>query len=347
MPAIPRPQIPGTPPPTQPQPGTPGTPNDPTPGPYPQNPDPGDPGGTGCDCTAYHRPGTSCWTICGDTGQPGGSPCTIKGQTKDATGKCACPPGQVVHNADRGCEPEGGELCDPAAHPAFNPKKGRIDESNPDAECYWCDFSSRTWQRGYCGPGTTNTAGAAGGAAKSKGIDYNSFPSNDLAKKLQAMIEGDLNAPSRFTPEVMQKLYGSVTQQTASRISQGQRDVMTQAARAGRSSRWGSTQAGLRAVRAGAETEQGKLNFQADLAKINGDYQDHVAALDRATNFLNSMRDNEYRYTLMGEQRRQFDANLALGYANLAQQRSNLQMQLQSQWDMMRALQGFYALLNQ
>lgn len=304
------------------------------------------PGDT-CNCADYHRPGTSCWTVCQGQGQPGQQPCPQPGQIKDATGKCACPPGTTIHgDSTRGCEPEGGELCDPAAHPFFNAKKGRIDESNPEAHCYWCDFSTRTWQRGHCpGASAGAAARAAGQPAKSTGINFGAFPSGDLARRLQSIIEGDLTGPSRFTPEMMQRLYGAVTQQSAGRIARGQRDVLAQAARAGRSSRWGSTQAGLRAVREGAETERGKANLQVDFQKIQADYTDRQAALTRTQQFLDSMRDNEYRYTLMGEQRRQFDSNLALGYANLAQQRQNLLTQLQSQWDMMRAMQGFLALL--
>ena len=59
--------------------------------------------------------------------------------------------------------------------------------------------------------------------------------------------------------------------------------------------------------------------------------QRSMAGLDRAQRYLDSMRDNEYRYMLAADQRAQFRANLALAYANLAQQRSMLQMQLDAQ----------------
>ena len=121
--------------------------------------------------------------------------------------------------------------------------------------------------------------------------------------------------------------------------------MRAEAARTG-SSRFGQTQAALRDVRATAEGQRGQAMVGVQLQKINADYQDKMGALDRAQKFLDSMRDSEYRYQLLSEQRRQFDANLALGYANLEQNITLLNMQLQSQWDMLRAQIG-YGLLGQ
>ena len=48
---------------------------------------------------------------------------------------------------------QGKETCDEASHP--EPK-----------DCYWCDFTTRTWKRGWC-PG--GGAGAGAGAGQSAG----------------------------------------------------------------------------------------------------------------------------------------------------------------------------------
>lgn len=153
---------------------------------------------------------------------------------------------------------------------------------------------------------------------------------------LEKMIRDALAQPSRFSPEVLQSLYGEIARQASGQIARGERGVRAEAARRGLS-RAGQTAAAIREVRAGAEAQRGQAGTNLQLAKVNADYQDRNAALDRAQNYLNSLRDSEYRLQASTEQRRQFDANLALAYAQLAQQRELLSMQLQSSWDMMMA----------
>src|SRR5574341_420025 len=77
-----------------------------------------------------------------------------------------CPPGQVPKTNGQGCKPEGQwwdespdelsrqgiETCDESEHP--EPK-----------DCYWCDFDTRTWKRGYCPEGGAGGGGGRGAAA--------------------------------------------------------------------------------------------------------------------------------------------------------------------------------------
>jgi hypothetical protein len=141
-----------------------------------------------------------------------------------------------------------------------------------------------------------------------------------------------LNSPSRFTPEALQAMYGEIARQSSGQIRRGTEGVRNEAARSGMQ-RAGYTQNAVAQVRAGAEQQRGTSIVGVQMAKINADFEDKMAGLDRAQRYLDSMRDNEYRYMLAADQRSQFKANLALAYANLAQQRSMLQMQLQATRD--------------
>jgi hypothetical protein len=250
------------------------------------------------------------------------------------------PAGQWWDESEDELSKAGKETCDPNAHPGI--KDGRYN-------CYWCDFTTRQWKRGYC-PDDGAGAGAAG--AGGPGGPRTSGPplvpgagSTDFAAIVEQIIKGTLNSPSRYTPEALQSMYGEITRQSAGRIRRGEAAVRADAARRGMS-RAGRTDALLRGVRDSSEAQRGSDIVGVQTEKIRADFADKLAGLDRAQKYLDSLRDNEYRYMLAAEQRRQFDANLRLGYANLDHQRSLLNMQLQSAWDMLRANQGFL-LLNQ
>jgi hypothetical protein len=163
---------------------------------------------------------------------------------------------------------------------------------------------------------------------------------NAFAALIEKMLRDAMAAPSRFTPEALQALYGQITRQASGQVTRGERGVRSNAAQRGMS-RAGSTEAALRGVREGAESQRGQAVVGVQMAKINADYQDKMGALDRAQRYLDSLRDSEYRLIVTSEQRRQFDANLALSYANLEEQRTRLQMMLQSEWDKLQASFGF------
>lgn len=263
-----------------------------------------------------------------------------------------CPPGEVPKSNGQGCKPAGQwfdesedelskagkETCDPMAHPGIQ---------NGQYDCYWCDFSDRQWKRGYCPGGGAGGAGGGGGGGAARASSGPPIGpgagSTGFSALLEQIMRDTLASPSRYTPGALQGMYGEITRQASGQIERGERAVRADAARRGMS-RAGSTGAALRAVQAGAEAQRGQSIVGVQTEKIRADFADKMAGLDRAQRYLDSLRDNEYRYMLASEQRRQFDANLALGYANLSQQRSMLQMQLQSSWDMLRANQGFWML---
>lgn len=279
-------------------------------------------------------------------GGPGHTPTTGGSSGPAPPGPNNCPPPNVWHawpppgrcEAEDALSKAGQDTCNEADHP-----------QDPHPDCYWCDFSTQQWNRGHCpdyvtGGGSGGKAPAApraSGGGASRGSSPGALAFDQF---LQDIIKGTLTSPSRYTPEVMQALHGENARTFSNEVARGERAVRQDAARRNMQ-RAGSTGAALAQVRAGAESQRGQRDVVVMTQKINADFQDKITAIDRAQNYLNSLRDNEYRYTLMSEQRSQFDANLALAYAQLAQQRSNLQMQMQSAWDMLRAQQGFAALM--
>ncbi len=184
------------------------------------------------------------------------------------------------------------------------------------------------------GPQPGGGGGGGGGGGPQPFGGFKAGPQvTDFNNLLQQKITDALNSPSRYSPEVLQELFGNIAADSSSRIDRESAAVRENAAGRGLS-RAGQTDAALRSVRAGAETARGQAKQTVDIAKVNADYEDKMGALDRAQKFLDSMRDSEYRYTLLGEQRRQFDANLALGYANLQNQVTLLNIATQSEFDL-------------
>lgn len=241
-----------------------------------------------------------------------------------------CPPGQDVwcdfDTATFKCAQSqfsDAELCG-------RQNRIRRDMGKPEKSCA---------ELGFSGGGT----GGGGGSKSGSGTVGPSQQSTDFSNLLQGGLTDLMNAPSRFTPEALQSMYGEIARQSSGAIDRGTRAVQQNAAQRNMQ-RAGSTGAAIQNVRNVAEQQRGQQTVQVQLAKINTDHQDKLDALDRSQKYLDSLRDNEYRYALFGEQRRQFDSNLALAYANLTQQRTMLNMSLQSQWDMLRAQQGFWLL---
>lgn len=287
----------------------------------------------GCDDGDYRQ---ECWPNsegeCGGTnvgGPPGDCP---SGQRRDASGNCVpedrsnaanifdCPPGQTYVGRHGRCLPDcqGAQTRDSAGNCVGDVNYGGSSSG---------------------GAPTPAPIGSRGSSSSGPALAYSPM-ANDFNSLLDKMLREGLASPSRFTPQALQAMYGQITKQTSGRIRRGEAAVRADAARRNMS-RSGAVGAALRGVRDAAESDRGSAVVQVQMAKINADHQDRNAALDRAQRYLDSLRDSEYRLMISGEQRRQFDANLALSYANLAQQRTMLEMTLQSDWDKLRALMGF------
>lgn len=180
-------------------------------------------------------------------------------------------------------------------------------------------------QGGVGGPG----GGAAGGAGGPG--DVSAWPglggAGALDAELLAGIRGMINGTgTRYTPEAMQGLLASIKQQMegskARQLGAASRDAASRGI-----SRAGATTARLADIRRGAEAGFTSEYANVLKSKIDADYQDKVAGLDRAQKYLDSLRDNLYRNDLTAMQREQFKANLALAYANIRNQREMLTAQ--------------------
>jgi hypothetical protein len=65
-------------------------------------------------------------------------------------------------------------------------------------------------------------------------------------------------------------------------------------------------------------------------AKIDADFEDKKVAIQQAQSLLDQQRDWLYKQQMRGDQRQQFEANLALAYARL-----------QQDWDQLQASAGY------
>lgn len=235
-----------------------------------------------------------------------------------------CPPTKVWRPDTKKCE-----------EPDARSKEGKetCTGTRPEgclAQCVWCDFDTGEfrcdWNCSRTG-GYATGGGAGGGGGKASSGAGGAY--STLEKMLQDALEGMLKGqPSRYNPQTMQMLYGGLRSQSESNIARQQAAVKANAAQRGMS-RAGQTQAQLADVRRGVEAGELQNQISIQKSKIDADYQDKVAALDRAQRFLDSARDFAYKMKMSAQQQAQFNANLALAYA-----------QLQQQWDMLVFQQG-------
>lgn len=115
-----------------------------------------------------------------------------------------CPPGQVEHCWPPPCRCEapdalskaGQDTCDETTHPS--PK-----------ECYWCDFDTQQWVRGFCpqdggggGGGGGARGGAAAGGAKGGAYGAGGFPSTPYELALAAVMGQLSDTLTKFAGDV-------------------------------------------------------------------------------------------------------------------------------------------------
>lgn len=151
---------------------------------------------------------------------------------------------------------------------------------------------------------------------------------SDLLKsQLTSMITG---GQSRFSPEVMAALTAR-----AKAASEGQASASTQALRDQLAStgnlRSGQFARGVTDIRQTADTNFSRAVSDAFLQKTNADYEDKANAINRAQGWLDNMRAYSASLDQNQAQRESTRAQIALGYANLNQQREQLERTLAAQ----------------
>ena len=164
-----------------------------------------------------------------------------------------------------------------------------------------------------------------------------------FSSQIQSVLSGMLSGQdSRYNPQAVQGLLAAIKQRIES--SKGTQVRQAQEEAAGRGmSRSGRTGTNLGAIRRGAESQFTSEYSGVLKSKIDADYQDKLAAIDRSQKYLDSMRDELYRRDMSAIQRQQFQANLDLAYANIAYQREALAKSQQYGKDMLAAQYGYGA----
>lgn len=206
------------------------------------------------------------------------------------------------------------------------------DETDP---CTSADGGGGGGGGGAAGGG----AGAGAGAPAPSGGGDTSGLGSMMETNLKKMLAG---GDSRYSPQAMQGLLAQIKQNVESQRKTQLRQSGEEAAARGMSR---SGQTGVDAAKINAASGASFTNQYAGVlkAKIDADRQDKLDALDRSQKYLDSLRDELYRRDMSANQRQQFQANLDLAYANLANQRQQFASSQQHQRDMLGAQYGYQA----
>jgi len=180
--------------------------------------------------------------------------------------------------------------------------------------------------------------GGGGGGSMSSSTTASSMPGSggDIESLLQGNLRQLLEGGTRYTPEVMQGILAKIKQQTEGSVRRQQEEARGEAAGRGMA-RAGATGARLQDIRRGAESAF--TGQYADLLtkKVDADMQDKLAAVDRAMQYVDSLKMQLYRQDMTALQREQLRAQIQMAEANIRAQRENLQTSIQGQKDMMGA----------
>lgn len=192
------------------------------------------------------------------------------------------------------------------------------------------------------GGGGGRGGGAGGGSASGfSGRGSGGDLENMLQDNLKQLLSGE---GTRYTPEVMQGILAKIKQQTEGSVRRQQEEARSEAAGRGMA-RAGATGARLDDIRRGAEA--GFTGEYADLLtkKVDADYQDKMAGIDRAQKYIDSLKLQMYRQDMTALQREQLRAQIQMAEMNISAQRENLQTSIQANKDAMGA-QFYYGQLD-
>jgi hypothetical protein len=150
-----------------------------------------------------------------------------------------------------------------------------------------------------------------------------------FGKQVEGNLSALMNQGSRFTPEIMQQLAAGSKEtadaQVRADIAAGDQDA---ASRGLYSSGFAADQA-AGARRAGADRLAQDVRAQK-LEKVKFDFEDKLAGLDRSQKYLDSLRAAASQFNATAADRERNESAIRLGYAQLAQQKSQFVDQLAS-----------------
>lgn len=202
------------------------------------------------------------------------------------------------------------------------------------------DNSNKGYQAAAAAGGGGGGQGG-GAAAPAGGGGAGAGAGSDLSNQLESVIKNALSGESsRYNDKAMQGLLAAIKQRIETSKGHQLRQAEGEAAARGMS-RSGRTGTNLAAIRRGAEAGFTSEYAGVLKAKIDADRQDKLDAIDRAQKHLDSLRDELYRRDMSAIQRQQFQANLDLAYANLANQKAQFASSQQYGKDMLAAQYGY------
>ncbi len=149
--------------------------------------------------------------------------------------------------------------------------------------------------------------------------NYYGLPGN-IAEGLKKMMAGE----TRFNPAVMEALKGKLLGTTEARKAVMGDQIKDAAVQEG-TYRSGQTGEDIREAITGAESQYASGVRDIELQKVNADYEDKVAAFDRAQKYLDSSRAYALSVDANQIERDRLMSSLTLAYAKLQEDREALE----------------------
>lgn len=184
----------------------------------------------------------------------------------------------------------------------------------------WCNF---TTGRQECVNSSGGGGGGKGGGAFGRPAEPAPDPALAQSQTIWQEILKRLQAPSRYTPEVMQSLAGETKMGT-----EMQANRLTEQSNADLASRGMLRSGPAAAAQRGIRSDVSGMNLQGWnqilRAKVDADYTDKTQAIKEGMDWVNSLRDYIARSAATQAQKDSAMANVQLGYARLAQEMEQL-----------------------
>lgn len=176
--------------------------------------------------------------------------------------------------------------------------------------------------------------GGAGGGGGRGGRGGIFDPASAESKTVWDAILGRLQGGSRFTPEVMDALLGSVKSSQEGAARRAGQQAESDMARRGLS-RSSLASAAQTQIRTGLEGNVLESKAALAKAKVDADFQDRTQAINDGMNWLNGLRSYWAAQTGNANQREAAMANIELGYKTLAHETNQMRERYAQQLQML------------
>lgn len=236
---------------------------------------------------------------------------------------------------------------------SFNPKREKVNMTD-DIE------RESGGGRGYCrkldfggggggafgggaaggGGGGPHGGGGGGGTGPAPGAAFNGINpdllgvGSEISSSMEAFLKGAIGGQTRYTPEVMQDILAGSKAETEGQVAQSTDQLNSDLAQRGLArSTYGAGEAA--AVRRAGDQRFSESSRQLRMDKAKTDFEDKLAAVDRAQAYLNSLRSYVAQLDVTQSEREKLKATIELGYARIDAEMKMLLKQLASQKELL------------